>query len=190
MIILFFFISESGINALDIGCGTASITQGLAKRFPNTQFIGIEYDDFALEIASKTTQNLSNLTIMKGDVENLEASCDKQFDYIFMYDVLHDLPRPHKALEEIYKVLEDNGSFSMIDGSFHSKPLDNVGDKEAAMYYSMSMFVCLPASMQSEPYIGYGACWGMEEMEKALKEANFNVSSVVKGSYVYFHCTK
>ena len=127
---------------------------------------------------------------MKGDAENLQASCDRQFDLVFMHDVLHDLPRPHKAIEEIYKVLKDDGSFTLIDGSFHSNPLDNVGDKEAAMYYSAGMFVCLPASMESEPHIGYGACWGMEEMEKALKEAKFDISRVVNGSYVYFHCTK
>ena len=185
-----FSISEAGINVLDTGCGTAIITTELAKRFPNTQFKGIEYDDFALEIASKNAQNLSNLTIIKGDVENLEAFYHKQFDYVFMYDVLHDLPRPHKALEEIYKVLKDDGCFTMIDEPFHSNPLDNVGDKEAAMNYSISMFICLPASMNSEPHIGYGTCWGIEEMEKALKMAKFNVTSDVKGSCVYFHCTK
>ena len=183
------YISESGINVLDIGCGTASITQGFAKRFPITQFIGIEYDDIALEIASKNTENLSNLSVTKGDVENLQAFY-KQFDYVFMYDVLHDLPRPHKALEEIYKVVKKDGSFTMIDCAFHSNSVDNIGDKKATMYYSLGMFICLPSSMQSEPHIGYGPCWGMEEMEKAIKEAKFNVSSVVQDEHVYFHCTK
>ena len=166
------------------------MTIGLAKRFPNTRFTGLECDDYAIELASKNAQNLSNLTIMKGDAENLQVSCDKQFDWVFMHDVLHDLPRPHKVIEEIYKVLKDDGSYTLIDGSFQSNPLDHVGNKFATMCYSISMFICLPASMQSEPHIGYGACWGMDNIEKALKEAKFNVSSVVKGSYAYFYCTK
>ena len=183
-------ISESGISVLDIGCGTASISQGLANRFPKSQFLGIEYDDFALEIASKNTRDLANITVMKGDVENLQDFYDNQFDFIFMYDVIHDLPRPHKALEEIYKVLKKDGSFTMVDCGFHSNPLDNVGSKTASMYYAIGMFICLPASMQSEPHIGYGPCWGIEEMEKALKKAKFDISNVVKDNHVYFHCTK
>ena len=140
-LLIFLFISESGINALDIGCGEASLIIGLAKRFPNTRFTGLECDDYAIELASENAQNVSNLTIMKGDAENLQASCDKQFDWVFMHDVLHNLPMPHKVIEDIYKVLKDDGYFTLIDGSFQSNPLDHVGDKVAAMCYSISMFI-------------------------------------------------
>ena len=127
---------------------------------------------------------------MKGDIEHLQASIDEKVDYVFMYDVLHDLPKPHKALEEIYKVLKSDGSLTLIDSSAHSNALDNIGDNEAVLNYGFSLFVCLPASLQNESDIGYGTCWGMEEMERALKGAKFNASSLVEGPYVYYHCTK
>ena len=127
---------------------------------------------------------------MKGDVEKLQDSFNEKVDYVFMYDVLHDLPKPLKALEEIYKILKEDGSFTLIDGSAHSNAIDNIGDNDAILNYGFSLFVCLPASMQSEPYVGYGTCWGMEEMEKALNDAKYKVSSVIKGAYVYYHCTK
>ena len=127
---------------------------------------------------------------MKGDIEQLQASIDEKVDYVFLYDVLHDLPKPHKALEEIYKVLKSDGSLTLIDSSAHSYALDNIGDNEAVLNYGFSLFVCLPASLQNGPDIDYGTCWGMEEMERALKEAKFNVSSLVEGPYLYYHCTK
>ena len=117
-----------------------------------------------------------------------------QFDLVFVYDVLHDLPNPHRALEEIYKVLKDDGGLSLVETGFHSNPVDNVGDMSAAMYYSLSMMVCLPSSLSEESREGYGACWGKEEIEKAIGEANFKLqgksSLVVVGSKVFYYCTK
>jgi ubiquinone/menaquinone biosynthesis C-methylase UbiE len=111
-----------------------------------------------------------------------------------VYDVLHDLPNPHKALGQIYKVLKKDGFFSLIEIGFHSNPVDNADDKGAALYYGVSTFICLQSSMSEEPHIGYGACWGKEKMEKALLDANFKINA--KSSLInidkkaFFFCTK
>ena len=138
--------------------------------------------------------NFGNVSFVSGDAHNMPQAWKGQFDLVFVYDVLHDLPNPHKALEEIYKVLKDDGGLSLVEIGVHSNPVDNVGDMSAAMYYSLGMMVCLPSSLSQESREGYGACWGKEEIEKAIGEANFKLqgksSLVVVGSKVFYYCTK
>lgn len=189
-------ISESGIKVLDVGCGTGNYSNVLAQRFPNSTFIGLEYAEYAIETANQTKERngLTNLTFTKGDAHCLPDEWAKTFDMVFVYGVLHDLPNPFKALEQIYKVLKDDGCFSLVEIGFHSNPVDNAGNSGAAMYYTLSSFICLPSSMTEEPHVGYGACWGMEEIEKALLEASFKIEGttpiVVLGAKQFFFCTK
>ncbi|XP_045204432.2 S-adenosylmethionine-dependent methyltransferase Rv2258c-like [Mercenaria mercenaria] len=187
---------ESGIKVLDVGCGSGSYANVLAQRFPNSTFVGLDYSEVGVEKANRTKskKGLTNITFTTGDAHNLPEEWTESFDFVFVYDVLHDLPNPHKALEQIYKVLKNDGYFSLIEIGFHSNPVDNAGDRSAAMYYACSSFICLPSSMTQEPRIGYGACWGREEIEKAIKQANFKISGksslIVIGTKAFFLCTK
>lgn len=195
LIVLLFslIISETGIKVLEVGCGVGTFINILADRFPKSTFTGMDYSNKALRLANtaKEQNGITNLTYTQGDAHCLPDDWTKTFDMVYMYDVLHDLPNPFKALEQIYKVLKDNGCFSLVDfGGFHSNPVDNVGNADAAMNYAGSAFICLPSSMTEEPHIGYGACWGGEEIEKSL--ANFKIqgtSSLGEGR-VFFCCRK
>lgn len=187
---------ESGIKVLDVGCGAGNFTNLLAERFPKSTFTGLDYSEVAIEKANKikAEKGLTNITFTTGDAHNLIDEWTESFDFVFVYDVLHDLPDPHKALTQIYKVLKKGARFSLIEIGFHSNPLDNAGDKSAAMYYSASSFICLQSSMSAPPHIGYGACWGREKIEKALIDAQFQIegsSSIsVLGTKTFFLCTK
>lgn len=189
-------ISESGIKVLDVGCGSGNYTNVLAQRFPNSMFTGLDYSQVAIQKANriKGEKGLTNITFTTGDAHSLPDDWTESFDFVFVYDVLHDLPDPHKALGQIYKVLKNDGCFSLIEIGFHSNPVDNAGDKSAAMYYSASSFICLQSSMSVPPHIGYGACWGRENIEKALTDAGFQVggtsSIIVIGTKAFFLCTK
>lgn len=54
----------SSINAntvWDIGCGSGEITNNLASRFPDKQFIGIDISKKSLDIASKNSTHIPNI---------------------------------------------------------------------------------------------------------------------------------
>ena len=148
--------------------------------------------DVAKDAAEK--EQLGNVKFLKGDAHNLPQDWSAKFDWVYINDVLHDLPDPYKALDEVYKVMKNDGSLTLVEKGCHSHPVDNIGNRGAAMYYSMSMFVCLPSSMAEEPHVGYGACWGVEEIEKALRRAKFKIegtsSYATNALKVFFFCTK
>ncbi|WAQ99294.1 Y2258-like protein [Mya arenaria] len=187
---------ESGIKVLDLGCGPGNYTNILSQRFSNSTFVGLDFSESAIEMANrdKAERGLSNVTFQVGDAHNLQEDWTEDFDMVFVYNVLHDLPNPHKTLNQIHRILKPDGCFSLIDIGFHSDPVDNAGDMSAAMYYSCSIFLCLASSMTEEARVGYGACWGREEIEKAVLGAGFKISGesslVVMGTKCFFFCTK
>ncbi|XP_052282749.1 S-adenosylmethionine-dependent methyltransferase Rv2258c-like isoform X2 [Dreissena polymorpha] len=184
---------EKGIRVLDVGCGTGNFIKILAKKFPNSSFTGLDYCAGAIDMANKykAEMGLQNLTLVQGDAHNLPKEFNDTFDMVFMYDTLHDLPRPHQALQEVYNVLKNDGFLSLIEVRARSDPVDNAGDMVVAMYYAASMFICLANSMTAEPHIGYGACWGVEEIQKAVEESKFKiVATIPSGPKVFFVCTK
>jgi ubiquinone/menaquinone biosynthesis C-methylase UbiE len=189
-------LSESGIKVLDVGCGSGNFINLLAERFPKSSFTGLDYSEFGIEKANKVRveKELSNISFTTGDAHNLPDEWTESFDFVFVYDVLHDLSDPHKALDQIYKVLKKDGCLSLKDFGFHSNPVDNAGNKCAAMHYTVSCFICLQSSMSAPPHIGYGTCWGRENLEKALIDAQFNIkeksSTTISGSKACYLCTK
>ena len=191
-------ISESGIKVLDVGCGAANFTTGFAKMFPNSNFIGLDMSEKGLQLARENAikYKLSNVEFVKGDCHKLLHYVQDQFDWIFIYDTLHDLYNPHKTLDKIYTALKDDGSFTLFEIGFHSNPTDNVGDMRAAKFYTYSMMSCLPSSMMAEPHVGYGACWGKEKVEEAVTDAKFKITGRCfnnKSPFVplaFFHCIK
>ncbi|KAL3878394.1 hypothetical protein ACJMK2_030750 [Sinanodonta woodiana] len=176
---------ESGIKVVDIGCASANISGAIAKLFTNSTFTGLEYTDSGVERAKENVRQkgISNMTIEQGDALNLPDSWTEQFDWVFVYDVIHDLPDPRKAFSEIRRILKNGGKFWVFETNAHSTHGDNVGNNDAAMFYTQSMLLCLPSSMLYPPYVGYGTCWGIEECEKALVESNLKVIKSKTANY-------
>lgn len=181
---------------LDIGCGSGNYIISIAKQFPNSTFIGLDYSDQAIKMAKDLQQSkgVTNVTFVEGDAHNLPQEYTGCFDLVYMCDALHDLPNPGKALDEVYRVMKDDGHYSLIEIGLHSDPKDNVGNLAAAMFYSVGMFTCLSASLTQPPHVGYGPMWGREEIEKILRSHRFKLDG--KDAIVFieekacFHCTK
>ena len=76
--------------------------------FPNSNFIGLDISEKGLQLAREnaTKYELSNVEFVKGDCHKLPHYVQDQFDWIFIYDTLHDLYNPHKALDEFYAAIK------------------------------------------------------------------------------------
>ena len=177
MLTIMFIYIEAGVEFIDLGCGTGSFCLLLAKMFPKTRLTGVDYSRTALEHATRQRQNkgLTNISFEFGDAHKLPESWTSKFDIVFVFYVLHDLPDPHKAISEIHRILKPDGFLVVADIGVHSNPIDNIGDANAAMCYSLSSFSCLPNSLSGESTVGYGTCWGMEKLEEALTEGKFSI---------------
>ena len=85
---------EKGIKVVDFGCGEGEVCVLLAQNFKNSQFVGLDLDDEALQAANrkKTQFNLDNVSFEKVDLSDENSMNDKKemFDYATSFDGIHD----------------------------------------------------------------------------------------------------
>lgn len=113
---------QPGMRLLDCGCGSGSITRGLARLVAPGEVVGI--DIAASEIDRACTDTLHEKVVnARFEVGNLYelAFPDASFDAIFCHNVLEHLNDPGKALSEMRRVLKPEGIIGVRDA-------DNGGD--------------------------------------------------------------
>lgn len=87
-------------SILDIGCGTGILYEILKEEKLECKYVGIDLSESMIEVGKKRYPGI-DLQVM--DSENLDFK-DKSFDIVFMRSVLHHLPHPVKAIQEMSRV--------------------------------------------------------------------------------------
>ena len=103
--------AESDI--LDLGCGTGILFDMLRRIVgDNGSVTGI---DFSFEMAQKAHRNFpfSNVNVIDGDATSLPFA-DSTFDMAVAFSAFPHFSNQQRALDEIHRVLKDNGSFVII----------------------------------------------------------------------------
>ncbi|XP_069111185.1 S-adenosylmethionine-dependent methyltransferase Rv2258c-like [Argopecten irradians] len=169
---------ESLITILDLGCGGGNITRALSRHFPDAQIYGVDYNDTAIDRAVTVAkqQGIRNETFIQANVTSLPRDWTHKFDWVILYDVLHDLPDPVNSMKEVYRVLKDDGVASIVDPGIHSNHKDNIGDSNVAgVGYAISSLICLPCSLSTKGAVGNGIGWGKEDKEAFLSNSGWIV---------------
>jgi len=94
---------KNGGKLLDVGCATGNFLHEMQST-PGWDLFGIEINEHAANIA----QRKYALNVFLGEIE--EANYPEDFfDVITLWDVLEHLPNPKSTLNEIHRVLKENG---------------------------------------------------------------------------------
>ena len=167
-----------GISVLDIGCGSGTAINTLAKVFPNSTFSGIDFCKEPLEQAVKDCKmlKLDNATFLKMDAVDLDFY--NKFDLITTFDAIHDQVFPDKVLKNIYNNLNEGGTYLMMDIDASSNLEENLEHPLAPALYSMSTAHCMTVSL-AKGGMGLGTMWGRQKAQEMLKEAGFK-STIIK----------
>lgn len=102
-------------NVLELGCGKGFNSVFLATRNPEISFTGIDLTPKHIKIAKKKAANLTNLSFVRGDFNNLPFA-DCQFDIIFAVECLCHSNDLSRTLAEIHRVLRPGGRLVVFDG--------------------------------------------------------------------------
>ena len=108
------FPLKSGMNVLDIGCGTGAHLKLYQKE--NCNIYGVDSSAAMIKVAKKKLGNRTTLVL--GSATNLEFG-NIQFDLILFSTVLHEMSQKirKEVLAEAKRVLKENGRILVID--FH-----------------------------------------------------------------------
>jgi SAM-dependent methyltransferase len=104
---------------LEIGCGSAKDLCRLVERY-NCRAIGVDSSDLIVKFAEDRVQKTglsSQITIIKGDVEDMNFFNDSQFDIVIAQSVLATVldKDKDKVATEVSRVLKSGGHFGDIE---------------------------------------------------------------------------
>lgn len=175
---------EKGIRMLDIGCGRGAATRLLAQRFPNSHFVGLDLDQHGIDIANDESKRLglTNTKYIYCDASAMPGDWTATFDYVFFFNVLHDLPRPDLVVDDVRRVIKKDGIMSVFEIDLDSKHANNLGVPYASFMYTMSVFYCLALANSYPGSLGLGTAWGKDRVKAFLEEKGFLVKSITKAS--------
>lgn len=124
----------AGSKVLDVPCGGGVATRGL-KPGQNIRYVAADISQAMLDktMAAAAERGVADQVEPQiSDVHNLHFA-DGEFDLVVSFTGLHCFPDPHKAINEIGRVLKPGGRLTgstlLLDASWRSKPMTAVGKR-------------------------------------------------------------
>jgi ubiquinone/menaquinone biosynthesis C-methylase UbiE len=163
----------SGIDALDIACGSGAAVITMAETFPLSRFTGVDMSAEAITTgrADVVARDLRNVTLVQADAAELWL--EDTYHLITAFDAIHDQARPARVLERVYAALRPGGVFLMQDIAGHTKLVDNTKHPFGPFTYTISTMHCMSVSLAAGGP-GLGAMWGREKAVEMLNAAGFS----------------
>jgi SAM-dependent methyltransferase len=154
---------KDGARAADVGCGHGASTILMAKAFPNSQFIGIDYHEPSIVTARKRAAEaqVGNVSFETADATSYPQ---KELDFIAFFDCLHDMADPVGAARHAHCALKPDGSCMIVEPMAGDRVEDNL-NPVGRVYYGASSLVCVPVSLARG-----GPALGAQAGEKRLRQ--------------------
>ncbi len=163
---------EEGIDVLDVGCGSGRALNLMARKFPNSRFVGYDFSEEAIARARAEAEEhgTTNVRFEVKDAATLDEKA--RYDLITTFDAVHDQAKPAAVLEGIAGALRDDGVYLMQDIAGSSHLQNNMDHPVAPFIYTVSTMHCMTVSLALGG-AGLGTMWGEEKAREMLEEAGF-----------------
>ncbi len=129
---------RTGIDVLDVGCGSGHAVNLMAKAFPQSRFTGCDFSEEGIAAGRAEAQawGVANAQFAVKDVAELDES--SHYDFITAFDSIHDQAHPRAVLKGIAEALRPDGTFLMVDVNSSSHLEENHDHILGPMMYSIS----------------------------------------------------
>ena len=184
---------EAGIDVADVGTGSGHAVNVMAKAFPNSRFVGLDFSEEALARgrAEAAAMGLSNATFEVKDAATVDGS--RQFDFMTTFDAVHDQARPNEMIAGIHAALKPGGYWLCVDVAASSNVGENISHPMGTFLYTVSCAHCMTVSLAYDG-VGLGAMWGVQKARELFAQAGFTDVSVrtIEGDILnnYYVCRK
>lgn len=156
---------EAGAQVADVGCGKGASTILMAKAFPNSQFFGFDYHEESIEGARASAKRQGVADRVTFEVAKAKEFPGKDYDFVAVFDCLHDMGDPVGAASHVRKSLKKDGTWMVVEPFANDDLKDNL-NPVGRVYYSFSTLLCTPCSRSQE----VGLCLGAQSGEARIRE--------------------
>ena len=163
---------EQGGRVADVGCGTGSSTILMAKAFPKSEFFGFDYHDKSVEAAREKAQKEGLSDRVHFNVAKAKEFPGKDYDFVAVFDCLHDMGDPIGAAKHVRQSLAPGGTWMIVEPFANDELKDNL-NPVGRVYYSFSTLLCTPCSRSQEVGMCLGAQAGEARISDVVAAAGF-----------------
>jgi SAM-dependent methyltransferase len=115
----------TGARVLDVACGGGRWMLAMAERYPNSRFVGVEFEP---DSVSRAIQHVSEAGMGERiEIVTLDPAAmtyRDEFDLAYCQDALHELPDPAGALRASWQALREGGNLVVFDWCIPSRVED------------------------------------------------------------------
>ena len=163
---------EAGARVADVGCGKGASTLLMAKAYPKSQFFGFDYHDKSIEAARESAKKEGLSDRATFDVSKAKEYQGKDYDFVAVFDCLHDMGDPVGAATHVRQSLAKDGTWMIVEPFANDQLKDNL-NPVGRMYYSFSTLLCTPCSRSQEVGLCLGAQAGEPRIRDVVTKAGF-----------------
>ncbi|NEW53375.1 class I SAM-dependent methyltransferase [Nocardia cyriacigeorgica] len=170
---------DSGGVVLDAGCGSGWSSVALAKAFPAARVVGVDLDTASVAEARRNVESegLSDrvrvVEANSADGRALQAAAGARCQLVTVFEALHDMGEPVRALAAFAEVLAPGGAVLVADervGAEFTAPADELD----RLNYAFSVLHCLPATMAESTHIANGTVLRPDTVRSWAQAAGFD----------------
>jgi hypothetical protein len=137
----------------------------MTKAFPNSRFFGFDYHDKSIEAARESARHNGIADRVTFDVSTAKTFPGKDYDFVAVFDCLHDMGDPIGAAAHVRQSLSKDGTWMIVEPFANDQLKDNL-NPIGRVYYSFSTLLCTPCSRSQE----VGLCLGAQAGERRIRE--------------------
>lgn len=154
---------RAGGRAADIGCGYGASTILMAKAFPASEFVGIDYHGPSIEAARERARE-AGVDNASFEVADAASYTGKGYDLIAFFDSLHDMADPAGAARHARQALAADGHCMIVEPFAGDRVEDNL-NPVGRVFYGASSLICVPVSLAKN-----GPALGAQAGEQRLRK--------------------
>jgi SAM-dependent methyltransferase len=164
---------EAGARVADVGCGKGASTLLLARAFPKSHFFGFDYHDKSIEAARESAKRNGVADRVTFNVSKAKDFPGKDYDFVTVFDCLHDMGDPVGAAAHVRQSLAKDGTWMIVEPFANDQLKDNL-NPVGRVYYSFSTLLCTPCSRSQEVGLCLGAQAGEARIRDVVTSAGFH----------------
>jgi 2-polyprenyl-3-methyl-5-hydroxy-6-metoxy-1,4-benzoquinol methylase len=155
----------------DVGCGHGASTIIMARAFPKSEFLGIDYHPDSITTARRRALE-AGVDNARFEIATAKDYVGRNFDLVCFMDCLHDLGDPMGALVHAREALKSDGKVMLVEPYAGDSVEDNL-NPIGRLFYAASAMACTPNSLSQEVGLALGAQAGQERLRSLARQAGF-----------------
>ena len=163
---------KKGAKVADVGCGHGASTIIMAQAYPQSAFSGFDYHQPSIEYARKAAKAAGLNERICFEVAAANAYPGKDYDFVSVFDSLHDMGDPVGASRHVRASLKADGTWMIVE-PFANDGLENNLNPVGRIFYSASTLICTPASRAQEGAMCLGAQAGECKLREVVTDGGF-----------------